>query len=338
MTKDFNIFVKNYLILIASILLLLGCSTSRRQFTPGEIPALESLSSADEQYGHEVLNLMMDQYVLDRNDKNIERVRSIIDKLSLEANSGQLPWHVYVFKDDAFENAAATRGNYIFVWTGILNRVQNDDELAVVLSHEMAHLLAGHTQATPEEEAAMVFSESSGRIAAEVLAQTGGQYGALAGLAGAVAKMIIDSVVVNPEQKRKELEADQIGLFLMAKAKYNPETAIDFWQKMQTSGSGDMGPLQFIATHPSSDERMEQIRSLLPQAVRVKNGELKTPIVSASQNKSTEYNPNSSQPASASSEPYARDTSSTKGAAINNFESEWTVKSARDSESAAGVK
>ena len=264
------ILLKNLLFLII-IICLSACSTSRRQFLPGEIPEITTLESADEQYGHEVLNLMMDQYQLDRDDRNISRVREMVEKLAKEANSNQLPWHVYVFKDDSVENAAATRGNYIFIWTGMLNKVQNDDQLAAVVSHELAHLLAGHTKATPEEEAAEVFSQASGRVASEVLSQMG-QYGALAGVAGALTKAIIDSMIVNPEQQRKELEADQIGLFLMAKSGYDPEKALEFWQHMNSTGSGDLGPLQFLTSHPSSEERLENLSKLIEQAKQIRDG------------------------------------------------------------------
>ncbi len=262
------------LLRIALILILLvtaSCSTSRRQYAPGEIPSISNLDAADEQYGHEVLNTLMQQYQLDRNDQNISRIREMVERLATQANSNQLPWHVYVFKDDSVENAAATRGNYIFVWTGMLKKAQNDDQLATVISHELAHVLAGHTKSTPDEEAAAMMSEASGRIASEVLSQMG-QYGALAGVAGALTKAIIDSVIVNPEQQRKELEADQIGLFLMAKSGYDPEKAVEFWQSMQSSGTGDMGPLQFLTSHPSSEERLERLRQLVEQAKQQSHG------------------------------------------------------------------
>lgn len=264
------------LVLFLSLAFLSSCSGSRRQFQPGEIPQITDVSSTDEQYGHEVLNMMMAEYKLDRNDQNISRVRDIIEKLADSANSNAAPWHVYVFADDSVENAAATRGNYIFIWTGMLKRVKDDDELAAVLAHELAHVLAGHTQPTPAEEFTSMLSQVSAQVASEVLSSQG-QIGIVANLVGTLTQALIGAIIVNPEEQRKELEADQIGLFLMAKAKYDPQKAVDFWQRMQTEGLGDMGPAQFFSSHPSSDERLEQLNILLPDAQLLRNGGAKAP-------------------------------------------------------------
>jgi hypothetical protein len=86
---------------------------------------------------------------------------------------------VPVLVDDGFVNAAATRGNYIFVWTGLLKKVQNEGELATVLAHEIGHVLAGHTTPTPEEETRQIMAQGLGIAAREVLAARG--YGGLLG-------------------------------------------------------------------------------------------------------------------------------------------------------------
>lgn len=252
-----------------ALLLLTGCAGQRREFAPGEIPQVTVLSATDEQYGHEVLNMMMNQYPLDRDDRNVSRVRNVIEKLAESADSNAAPWHVYVFNDDTVENAAATRGNYIFVWTGMLNKVQNDDELAAVLAHELSHVLAGHTQPTPSEEYAEMISNVSGEVTSQIVAAQG-QYGILANLAGQLTKALIDSVIVNPEGQRKELEADQIGLFLMAKANYDPVRAVEFWERLEREGFGDVGPIQFMTSHPSSESRLQQLNRLLPEAQRLR--------------------------------------------------------------------
>lgn len=257
------------LIIICAVFLC-GCAGQRRQFAPGEIPEISDVSAEDEQYGHEVLNMMMDQYTLDRDDQHISRVRSIVDRLSESANSNSAPWHVYVFADDSVENAAATRGDYIFVWTGILKKVNNDDELAAVLAHELSHVLAGHTQPTPQEEFSQMISQVGGEVTSQILASQG-NIGILADLAGALTRTLIESMITNPEEQRKELEADQIGLFLMAKANYDPAKALEFWERMKREGFGDIGPIQFMTSHPSSDERLEQLNKLLPEAQKLQN-------------------------------------------------------------------
>lgn len=274
---------KRLIIFLCSLLVLAACSTERYKFQPGEIPEISTLSSEDEQYGHEVLGMIMDEYQLDRDDNNINRVRGIVDKLAASANSGNAPWHVYVFKDDSVENAAATRGNYIFIWTGMLKRVADDNELATVLAHELSHVLAGHTMPTPTEEFSEMFGQVTGQITSEIVSAQG-PYGPLASIAGALTQAIIEAAIVNPEQQRKELEADQIGLFLMSKAGYDPDRAIEFWSRMSNDGSGDFGLIQFISTHPSSSERLTRLNELLPEARKYRPGYSDTSLNSSNDN------------------------------------------------------
>jgi predicted Zn-dependent protease len=147
----------------------------------------------------------------------------------------------------------------------MLDLVQNDGELAAVLAHEMGHVLADHTQPTPSEEAGQIMASIGGNVANQVVSVQG-PYGALAGLAGIVAQEAIEALVVNPESQRKEFEADQIGLFLMADASYDPRNALSLWSVMNERG-GDLGPLTFLSSHPASSERLTELEALLPQAM-----------------------------------------------------------------------
>ncbi len=239
----------------------LGCAPTRKPVPVGEVPLPSPVSAEDEQYGQAVLGEFMQQYKLDTDDGRINRVRDIVDRLAAAAQAGNEPWHVNIFLDDQFKNAAATRGNYIFVWTGILDSVRSDDELATVLAHEMGHVLAGHTQQTPQEEASRILSGVAGAITSGVLATqgVGGQAGEVA---GSLVRVIVDAMVVNPEQQRQEHEADQIGLFLMADAGYNPEGAIAFWERALGDPNFSQYNLGFLSTHPSTKERLARLESL----------------------------------------------------------------------------
>lgn len=245
---------------------LLSCAPLRRPIPPGEIPAQYHLSQADELYGHEVLNQLTQRYPLDRDDARIKRVRNIVDHLTSSANLAHNPWHVYVLSGDTFENAAATRGNYIFVWTGMLNTVQNDEELAVCLAHEIAHVLAGHTKPTPQEEVNATLAGALGSVAREVTAGQGGAWVLASDLAGLLMQEAIKAMLLNPEHRRQELEADQIGLFLLAEGGYDPQIAVDFWERMKQRPGFSGFPLQFMSTHPSSSDRISALKKILPQA------------------------------------------------------------------------
>jgi hypothetical protein len=176
----------------------------------------------------------------------------------------------------------------------MLRAARSEAELATVLAHELGHVLAGHTQPTPSEEASQIIAQVSGQIA-RVSMQ--GQYGALAGLAGVLVSQAVQALAVNPESQRQELEADHIGFFLMSDAGYDPRDALSIWERMandpRTSGAG---ALQFLSTHPPTIERLDALRALLPQAearYRAARGEGRAPSALERWNRDTLNEPDS---------------------------------------------
>lgn len=247
--------------------LLTSCTSTRIPVKIGDVPPPAELSIQDEEYGQQVLDQITDSTPLDRDDGNVNRVRDIVDRITAAANADQQPWHVYVLKDDSVKNAAATRGNYVFVWTGILSSVRSDGELACILAHEIGHVLAKHTAPNPAEEANQMITGTVGDIADSVIGSASGY-----GIAGSLANMIITSslnaFLVNPNAQRLEYEADQIGIFLMADAGYDPEDAVRFWTRAKDDPDFGKSTLQFLSTHPSSDDRLIRLQKMLPESLR----------------------------------------------------------------------
>jgi hypothetical protein len=206
---------------------------------------------------------------LDYDHPRGQNVNSIVEQLTKAARADSDPWHVYVFKDANFKNAAATRGNHVFIWTGMIDTTKNDDELAAVLAHEIGHVLARHTDPDPDEEMKKLLI-NLGAIAAGIAAArvTGSpNWGETVGdLTQTVTDQVAKGLLLNPYSRDRELEADQIGLFLMADAGYNPQAAIDFWSRAQ--GDPSFGSsLTFFSTHPPASERLDELRILLPEAL-----------------------------------------------------------------------
>ena len=256
---------------IAAVLLvlsspLLGCSSHHRAAPSGEIPRQAPPSAEDEEYGQQVFRELSRRYPLDASDARADRVRSIVDRLATAAGVAKDPWNVYVLVDPAFKNAGATRGNFIFVWTGLFDDVRDDDEFAAILGHELAHVLAGHTKPDPMEEVRSMVGGVAGDVAGQVVSQLG-PYGVLAGLASVAMKEVFNAVLVNPDQQSKELEADEIGLFLMADAGYDPRAALDFWDRVKSRPGYAGAPVAVLSSHPSSKERLEKLKELLPRAM-----------------------------------------------------------------------
>lgn len=251
------------------VLTLIGCGPLRPPVPVGTIPSPTPVSAEDEEYGHRVLGELTRTAPLSRDDAAIRRVREIAQRITATIPGAERePWHVFVLEDVNMVNAGATRGNYLFVWTGMLQTVRNDDELAMVIAHELGHLLAEHVVETPQEAARRILSGVAGNITGEVVARQG-PWGAAAGLAGLIVRSALEATLVNPEQQRKELEADHIGLFLMARAGFDPSRGIGFWERALADATIGGPNLGLLSTHPPTEERLEALRELLPRVALV---------------------------------------------------------------------
>jgi predicted Zn-dependent protease len=167
-------------------------------------------------------------------------------------------WEVVVF-EDASPNAFALPGNKIGVHTGMLQLVDNQDQLAAVIGHEVGHVLAKHSNERASQE--MAVSSGMSVIQAVSAPQTVMGQAAL-GMLGVGAQYGI----LMPYSRVHESEADKIGLDLMAKAGFDPRQSIGLWQKMDRAAQGQQ-PIEFMSTHPSHATRIQDLEKNMPQAM-----------------------------------------------------------------------
>ncbi|WP_348672390.1 M48 family metallopeptidase [uncultured Abyssibacter sp.] len=169
----------------------------------------------------------------------------------------QRPWEVQVFKDDS-ANAFALPGGKIGVHTGLLDIAENQDQLATVIGHEVAHVLANHAN----ERVSTSYIASAGLQLAQVAAgEPTPAKQQLFGLLGLGAQV----GVLLPFSRTQESEADLLGLDLMAKAGFDPRASIPLWQNMGKSGGGN--PPEFLSTHPSHQTRISDLSKRLQVAM-----------------------------------------------------------------------
>ena len=187
---------------------------------------------------------------------------SYLNNNGLSEEVKNFSWEFNLVQDDQL-NAFCMPGGKIVVYEGLMKIVSSDDELAVVLGHEVAHAVAKH---------------SNERMSQQILAQYGAQVlsGALSNKSSAV-KSVASSVygigaqygMTLPFSRKHESEADYMGLILMTIAGYNPDVAVTFWQKMSASGSSSVP--EFMSTHPSDATRISDIQKELPN-IKAKYG------------------------------------------------------------------
>jgi len=194
------------------------------------------------------------------NDKKVNRyVQCVANALvqQTDAKWRQSPWEVVVFEDDQV-NAFALPGGKIGVYTGLLLVAENQHQLAAVLGHEIAHVMAGHSN---ERLSSDQFIQTALTVADNALAATGSQHQSewmtAFGLGAQVG-------IALPFSRTHESEADIIGLDLMAKAGFTPEESIKLWQNMAAKGGSQ--PPQLLSSHPVPENRMKALAAHMASA------------------------------------------------------------------------
>jgi predicted Zn-dependent protease len=195
-------------------------------------------------------------------------VNRVGQRIAAVAQKPEYQWEFAVIREDSMINAFALPGGKVAVFTGILKVTKNEDGLATVIGHEVAHALQRH---------------GAERYSRSIL-ETIGQIGALAAGAAvgrpdaAMAAMSAYGVGVSlPFGRKQESEADYIGLKLMAQAGYDPREAVPFWERMSGCPRQMIDKVcfrskhnipEFLSTHPSDLSRINQIEAWIPEALK----------------------------------------------------------------------
>jgi predicted Zn-dependent protease len=167
-------------------------------------------------------------------------------------------WEYNLVQDPAV-NAWCMPGGKIVVYTGILPITKDDAGLATVMGHEVAHALVNHgAQRMSASQLQQLGAVGVGVATSGQSTQAQQLYMQAYGLTTEYGGML-------PFSRKHENEADEIGLTLMAIAGYNPDKAVEFWQRMEAK-SGGSAPPEFMSTHPSGSTRIANIRKLSPNA------------------------------------------------------------------------
>lgn len=172
---------------------------------------------------------------------------------------GDLTNYQWEFKliDNKQINAWCMPGGKVAVYTGIMPVTQNDTGLAVVMGHEVSHALAGHGN---ERISQAMVAQLGSVIGSQV---SGGQWGAIFEQVYPIGAQ----VGLMAYGRKQELEADQMGLYLMGMAGYDPRQAIPFWQRMESASAGSQRPPEFLSTHPGPENRQAALNSYMDKAL-----------------------------------------------------------------------
>ena len=255
---------KNVLLLILAAILLSSCSsvpiTGRKQLSL--ISDAEVLSSSLTQYKD-----YMAQATVSGNKVQSEMVTRVGKALAMatetylknngmESDIQNYAWEFSLVANTEV-NAFCMPGGKIVVYEGLMKMVSSEDELAVVIGHEVAHVVAKHSN---ERMSQQILAQYGSNVLNSALAN---KSAAVQSVAGQVFGLGAQYGVMLPFSRKQENEADYMGMVLMSMAGYNPDMALTFWQKMSAGGGASVPEL--LSTHPSDETRINNIKKNLPK-------------------------------------------------------------------------
>ena len=181
------------------------------------------------------------------------RVMRVMEPIIQATGRNDLSWDVVVF-DGPEVNAFVLPNGKVGVFRGLLDLVGSDDELAAVLGHEAAHILARH----PAERVSQQIATQAGVTVAQLV--FGGENGENAEMVAGVLGLGATYGVLLPYSRAHELEADRLGVELMRKAGFEPQAAVRFWERMIARQAHQGAPPEALSTHPGDERRLAELR------------------------------------------------------------------------------
>jgi predicted Zn-dependent protease len=233
------------------------------------IPSSEMLSMSFQQYDE---FLKTNKLSADANNINMVKrigsnIQNAVQQYFADNNlSERLRGYNWDFNlvESADVNAWCMPGGKVVIYTGILPITQDEAGLAVVMGHEIAHAIAEHGN---ERMSQILLTQLGGIALSEALGsqpqQTRNLWLGVYGLGAQIGILL-------PYSRTHESEADKLGLIFMAMAGYDPNAAVNFWERMAMQKQGQAPP-EFLSTHPSDRTRIEDIKKNLPDALKYYN-------------------------------------------------------------------
>jgi predicted Zn-dependent protease len=256
--------IKKIISFLVVFTLLIACSTNpfTGKKTLALVPNSQILPMSFQQYDQ-----FLAEHKVVKNTPESRMIKNVGQKIAnaseryLTANGyvGYLKdyrWDYNLVEDPAV-NAWCMPGGKIVFYTGILPITQGEVGIAAVMGHEVAHALANHGQQRMSAGQLQMLGAVAGNVALSNDPENQRIFNEAYGVGSTVGVML-------PFSRTHESEADRIGLTLMAIAGYEPMEAANLWVRMKASGGG--APPEFLSTHPSSDRRISNIKTWVPEA------------------------------------------------------------------------
>ncbi len=260
-------FIQSFVTVLVSTCLLVACTSTSRpgvvgversQFMMISAAQIERISASSFE---QQAKAAQKKNVLITSGPQYERLKTIANRLIPQTavfrdDTHSWNWGLQLI-DSPLVNATCAPGGRITFYSGIINKLNlTDDEIAAIMGHEIAHAVREHGR----ERVSQAMAQNV--IANVALAAAG------AGSAQSIdaANQIMQYVLVLPNSRQNETEADAIGLEIAARGGYDPRAAITLWEKMSKESKGK-NPPEFLSTHPSNENRIKELAALMPRVL-----------------------------------------------------------------------
>ncbi|WP_428087339.1 M48 family metallopeptidase [Candidatus Thioglobus sp.] len=250
--------IQHYLLLSALLVSLSGCLTQSTKQGQVGIERKQLLLVSDQQMTQgakqaysEVISDAKEEKNLNTNKVMLRRVRTIANRLIAQvgvfrADAKDWAWEANVIESDKI-NAWCMPGGKIMFYSGIITKLElNDDEIAAIMGHEIAHALREHGRE---------------RASQQLLSKIGiDLFSSLTGVKGSgldLTNLVLKTTVLLPNSRTHETEADRMGVELAARAGYDPRYGANVWRKM--SKQKKTKGIEMLSTHPSNESRIADL-------------------------------------------------------------------------------
>ena len=260
-------FIQSFVTMLVSACLLVACTSTSRpgvvgvertQFMMISAAQIDRISASSFE---QQAKAAQKKNILIASGPQYERLKTIANRLIPQTAVFRDDTHAWNWGlqliDSPMVNATCAPGGRITFYSGIINKLNlTDNEIAAIMGHEIAHAVREHGRERVSQALAQnVFSN--------VALATAGP-----GSAKSIdaANQIMQYVLVLPNSRQNEKEADAIGLEIAARGGYDPRAAITLWEKMSKESKGK-NPPEFLSTHPSNQNRIKELSALMPRVM-----------------------------------------------------------------------
>ena len=268
MSTDKRSRVRLAIVLVPLALLYLGaCTVKHAPLPTGYIPKVHNLNPGEEQFGRRLYRNLCEDYKSTSQHQKYDQLIEAFEHIKQAAQVDHIPWQLHLFADPERVDIRAVHGNYIFVWSGLLDVVAGEDEIAALLADEMAHVLARHTlpvEYTIWSEVFFQAAELSTTIAIMTLSHGIVAIGGSGWMKWAYSEAADLDPLDRVYNKADEREAAQIALLIIARSKYSPAAMLAFWKRVEENKDLEKKTKQ-LQRKLSPQKRVTMLEELLPE-------------------------------------------------------------------------